>query len=158
MKDKNIHTKLSEVRRMRDPRTGQLKDVDMSLVALSRTMENIRKSAEIINKPDSTFEAVVNRFDYIKELVLDHAQFSPRLYNLQVRIIKRTIEVVSNIEELEKAKTEYIRDHFISKAEKLIKKGKEGIEQALTLLEKSRQYIESDPHIEELIEKLKKMV
>ena len=44
----DVYVEEGELRKMRDPRTGQIKEVDLSLPALSRTMENIRKSAEII--------------------------------------------------------------------------------------------------------------
>ena len=72
----HVYVEEGELRKMRDPRTGQIKEVDLSLPALSRTMENIRKSAEIINQPNVSFDMAMGRFEYIKELVLDSAQFS----------------------------------------------------------------------------------
>ena len=40
----DVYVEEGELRKMRDPRTGQIKEVDLSLPALSRTMENIRTS------------------------------------------------------------------------------------------------------------------
>ena len=118
----HVYVEEGELRKMRDPRTGQIKEVDLSLPALSRTMENIRKSAELINQPNVSFEMAMGRFEYIKELVLDSAQFSPRLQNLQIKILNKNIEVVKNIEELEEAKIAYAKQYYMIKAKNILGK------------------------------------
>lgn len=158
MKGNDVHIEHGELRRMRDPRTGQLKEVDMSLTALSRTMENIRKSADIINKPDTSFETAMNRFVYIKELVLDHAQFSPKLHNLEIRIGQKIIEVVKKIEDLDESRNQYAKNYFFNKAELHLKKGRAGAATALDIMEKCKRYVENDPQVDEFIAELKGMI
>ena len=109
----DVYVEEGELRKMRDPRTGQIKEVDLSLPALSRTMENIRKSAEIINQPNVSFDMAMGRFEYIKELVLDSAQFSPKLQNLQIKILNRNIEIVKNIEELDEIIAQFAKQHYM---------------------------------------------
>ena len=118
----HVYIEEGELRQMRDPRTGQLKEVDLSTPALSRTMENIRKSAEIINQPNVSFDMAMGRFEYIRELVLDHAQFSPRLQNLQIKILDKTIEVVREVELLDKLEKDFARKHYLKTAREMMSK------------------------------------
>ena len=115
----DVYVEEGELRKMRDPRTGQIKEVDLSLPALSRTMENIRKSAEIINQPNVSFDMAMGRFEYIKELVLDSAQFSPKLQNLQIKILNRNIEIVKNIEELDEIIAQFAKQHYMKEAKNI---------------------------------------
>ncbi len=161
--DTDIIVEQGELRRMRDPRTGQIKEVDMSIAALSRTMEQIRKSAEIINQPSTSFDMAMSRFEYIKELVLDHAQFSPKLKNLQIKINGRTIEVVKEIEELDSARTNYARGHFMNRAKAELAKenraNREGrrkaVEKALDIMNSGARYLEGDGETEKYIKALR---
>lgn len=155
MKNNEIQIEHGELRRMRHPLTGAIKEVDMSISALSRTMENIRKSADIINKRETGFETAMNRFEYIKELVEDHAQFSPKLQNLQIKIGNKTIEVVKDIESLEECRINYARNYFFNKADVQVKKGREGVKEALSTMEKSLRYLGEDPQAQEFIMRLK---
>lgn len=157
MKEKDVHIEHGELRRMRDPRSGKLKEVDMSLIALSRTMENIRKSADIINNPGTSFETAMNRFEYIKELVLDHAQFSPKLHNLEIRIGQKVIEVVKKIEDLDESRNQFAKTYFFNKADSALKKGAGGVATALDIMEKCKRYIENDSQVDEYIEELKQI-
>lgn len=118
----HVYVEEGELRKMRDPRTGQIKEVDLSLPALSRTMENIRKSAEIINQPNVSFDMAMGRFEYIKELVLDSAQFSPRLQNLQIKILNKNIEIVKNIEELDEIKAQFAKQYYMKEAKNILAK------------------------------------
>lgn len=138
----DVYVEEGELRKMRDPRTGQIKEVDLSLPALSRTMENIRKSAEIINQPNVSFDMAINRFEYIKELVLDSAQFSPRLQNLQVKLMDKTVEVVKNVEQIDEIKKEYAKKYYIKSAkEELAKTDKKSGHQRMDALQKAIEYL-----------------
>ena len=148
---------------MRDPRTGQIKEVDMSLAALSRTMEQIRKSAEIINQPTTSFEMAMSRFDYIKELVLDHAQFSPKLKNLQIRVMNKTFEVVREIDEFDLVRISFARNHFMNKAKAELanenRTSKEGrakaLEKAIDIMKSGAKYLKDDHESQSYINGLK---
>ena len=129
-KPKNdVYVEEGELKLMRDPRTGQLKEVDLSLPALSRTMENIRKSADIINQPNVSFDMAMGRFEYIKELVLDSAQFSPRLQN----------EIIA----------EYAKQHYIKMAKADLSKTDrksgfqrvDSLQKAIEILMKGKKYV-----------------
>lgn len=159
----DVYVEEGELRKMRDPRTGQIKEVDMSLAALSRTMEQIRKSAEIINQPTTSFEMAMSRFDYIKELVLDHAQFSPKLKNLQIRILNKTIEVVREIDEFDMVRISFARNHYMTKAKAELAKenrsSKEGrakaIEKAIEIMNSGAKYLKDDHEAQSYINGLK---
>lgn len=159
-KSNDVYVEQGELTRMRDPRTGQLKDVDMSLAALSRTMEQIRKGAEIINQPSTSFDMAMSRFDYISELVLDHAQFSPKLQNLQIRVLDKTVEVVKNYEEFEQLRMNFARNYYMELAKTELSKShkigrKNALERALDLLDKgSRYYLTKDEEFQNYIKLL----
>ena len=161
--NKDVLTEPGELRKMRDPRTGQIKEVDMSIIALSRTMEQIRKSAELINLPSTSFDIAISRFAYIKELVLDHAQFSPKLKNLQIKINGKTLEVVKEIEKLDVARQGYARTYFTNKAKaelaKENKASKEGrknaLEKAISIMLSGAEYLKDDPESEKYINDLR---
>lgn len=148
----NVYAEEGELRKMRDPRTGQLKEVDLSLAALSRTMENIRKSAEIINQPNVNFDTAMGRFEYIRELVLDSAQFSPRLQNMQVKLLNKNIEIVQNIEQLDEIISEFAKRHYIKEARaELAKTDKksgfqrvDSLQKAIEILMKGKKYVSAD--------------
>lgn len=145
----HVYVEEGELRKMRDPRTGQIKEVDLSLPALSRTMENIRKSAEIINQPTVSFDMAMGRFEYIKELVLDSAQFSPRLQNLQIKILNKNIEVVKNIEELDEMKAQFAKQYYMKEAKNILAKTDrksgfqrvDSLQKAIELLMKGKKYV-----------------
>lgn len=117
----DVFVESGEVKLIRCPRTGKMKEVDLSLNALSKTMQNIQKSAEIINNPKTSYDMAIGRYEYIEELVLDSAQFSPRLQNLQIKIKDKVVEVVKNLEEFQEIKHQYMRDHFIELATEKLK-------------------------------------
>ena len=160
----HVYVEEGELRKMRDPRTGQIKDVDLSLPALSRTMENIRKSAELINQPNVSFEMAMGRFEYIKELVLDSAQFSPRLQNLQIKILNKNIEVVKNIEELEEAKVAYAKQYYMKEAKNILAKTDrksgfqrvDALQKAIELLIKGKKIVGDDEEYNQYIVALRK--
>ena len=160
----HVYVEEGELRKMRDPRTGQIKEVDLSLPALSRTMENIRKSAELINQPNVSFEMAMGRFEYIKELVLDSAQFSPRLQNLQIKILNKNIEVVKNIEELEEAKVAYAKQYYMKEAKNILAKTDrksgfqrvDALQKAIELLIKGKQIVGDDEEYNQYIVALRK--
>lgn len=145
----HVYVEEGELRKMRDPRTGQIKEVDLSLPALSRTMENIRKSAEIINQPTVSFDMAMGRFEYIKELVLDSAQFSPRLQNLQIKILNKNIEVVKNIEELDEMKAQFAKQYYMKEAKNILAKTDrksgfqrvDSLQKAIELLMKGKKHV-----------------
>lgn len=145
----HVYVEEGELRKMRDPRTGQIKEVDLSLPALSRTMENIRKSAEIINQPTVSFDMAMGRFEYIKELVLDSAQFSPRLQNLQIKILNKNIEVVKNIEELDEIKAQFAKQYYMKEAKNILAKTDrksgfqrvDSLQKAIELLMKGKKHV-----------------
>lgn len=145
----HMYVEEGELRKMRDPRTGQIKEVDLSLPALSRTMENIRKSAEIINQPTVSFDMAMGRFEYIKELVLDSAQFSPRLQNLQIKILNKNIEVVKNIEELDEMKAQFAKQYYMKEAKNILAKTDrksgfqrvDSLQKAIELLMKGKKHV-----------------
>lgn len=160
----HVYVEEGELRKMRDPRTGQIKEVDLSLPALSRTMENIRKSAELINQPNVSFEMAMGRFEYIKELVLDSAQFSPRLQNLQIKILNKNIEVVKNIEELEEAKVAYARQYYMKEAKNILAKTDrksgfqrvDALQKVIELLIKGKKIVGDDEEYNQYIVALRK--
>ncbi|MDY5049989.1 MAG: hypothetical protein SPF17_01070 [Candidatus Mucispirillum faecigallinarum] len=160
----HVYVEEGELRKMRDPRTGQIKEVDLSLPALSRTMENIRKSAELINQPNVSFEMAMGRFEYIKELVLDSAQFSPRLQNLQIKILNKNIEVVKNIEELEEAKIAYAKQYYMKEAKNILAKTDrksgfqrvDALQKAIELLIKGKKIVGDDEEYNQYIVALRK--
>ena len=160
----HVYVEEGELRKMRDPRTGQIKEVDLSLPALSRTMENIRKSAELINQPNVSFEMAMGRFEYIKELVLDSAQFSPRLQNLQIKILNKNIEVVKNIEELEEAKIAYAKQYYMKEAKNILAKTDrksgfqrvDALQKAIELLIKGKKIVVDDEEYNQYIVALRK--
>lgn len=160
----HVYVEEGELRKMRDPRTGQIKEVDLSLPALSRTMENIRKSAELINQPNVSFEMAMGRFEYIKELVLDSAQFSPRLQNLQIKILNKNIEVVKNIEELEEAKVAYAKQYYMKEAKNILAKTDrksgfqrvDALQEAIELLIKGKKIVGDDEEYNKYIVALRK--
>lgn len=160
----HVYVEEGELRKMRDPRTGQIKEVDLSLPALSRTMENIRKSAELINQPNVSFEMAMGRFEYIKELVLDSAQFSPRLQNLQIKILNKNIEVVKNIEELEEVKVAYAKQYYMKEAKNILAKTDrksgfqrvDAIQKAIELLIKGKKIVGDDEEYNQYIVALRK--
>ena len=145
----HVYVEEGELRKMRDPRTGQIKEVDLSLPALSRTMENIRKSAEIINQPTVSFDMAMGRFEDIKELVLDSAQFSPRLQNLQIKILNKNIEVVKNIEELDEMKAQFAKQYYMKEAKNILAKTDrksgfqrvDSLQKAIELLMKGKKHV-----------------
>ena len=145
----HVYVEEGELRKMRDPRTGQIKEVDLSLPALSRAMENIRKSAEIINQPNVSFDMAMGRFEYIKELVLDSAQFSPRLQNLQIKILNKNIEVVKNIEELDEMKAQFAKQYYMKEAKNILAKTDrksgfqrvDSLQKAIELLMKGKKHV-----------------
>ncbi len=142
-KNNDVYIEEGELQRVRCPRTGQIKEVDLSLPALSRTMEEIRRNAEMINQPNASFEMAMSRFESIKELVLDHAQFSPKLKNLQVRILNRTIEVVREIDEIDLLKTAYARNYYITKAKaELAKENRSSKEGRLNAINKALEIMQ----------------
>ena len=100
----------------------------------------------------------MSRFDYIKSLVLEHAVFSPRLQNLQVKIGDKVIEVVRELDLLEKCRISYARKYFFSKAEELLKKGREGAKAALDVMEKGQIYLNKDPETQEFIQRIRAMI
>lgn len=162
-KNNDVYIEEGELQKVRCPRTGQIKEVDLSLPALSRTMEEIRRNADTINQQNISFEMAMLRFDTIKELVLDHAQFSPKLKNLQVRILNRTIEVVRELEELDLLKTLYARNHYLTKAKAELAKenraSKEGrinaINKALEILDLGiRKHLKDDEETLKFIDQL----
>lgn len=148
----DVYVEEGELRKMRDPRTGQLKEVDLSLPALSRTMENIRKSAEIINQPNVSFDMAMGRFEYIKELVLDSAQFSPRLQNMQIKLLNRNIEIVKHVEQLDEIVAEFAKKHFMKEARaELAKTDKksgfqrvDSLQKAIEILMKGKKYVDAE--------------
>ena len=160
----HVYVEEGQLRKMRDPRTGQIKEVDLSLPALSRTMENIRKSAEIINQPNVSFDMAMGRFEYIKELVLDSAQFSPRLQNLQIKILNRNIEIVKHIEELDEVKSQFAKQHYIKEAKNILAKTDkksgfhrvDSLQSAIELLMKGKKYIGDDEEYNKYIVALRK--
>lgn len=160
----HVYVEEGELRKMRDPRTGQIKEVDLSLPALSRTMENIRKSAELINQPNVSFEMAMGRFEYIKELVLDSAQFSPRLQNLQIKILNKNIEVVKNIEELEEAKVAYAKQYYMKETKNILAKTDrksgfqrvDALQKAIELLIKGKKIVGDDEEYNQYIVALRK--
>lgn len=160
----HVYVEEGELRKMRDPRTGQIKEVDLSLPALSRTMENIRKSAELINQPNVSFEMAMGRFEYIKELVLDSAQFSPRLQNLQIKILNKNIEVVKNIEELEEAKVAYAKQYYMKEAKNILAKTDrksgfqrvDALQKVIELLIKGKKIVGDDEEYNQYIVALRK--
>ena len=160
----HVYVEEGELRKMRDPRTGQIKEVDLSLPALSRTMENIRKSAELINQPNVSFEMAMGRFEYIKELVLDSAQFSPRLQNLQIKILNKNIEVVKNIEELDEAKVAFAKQYYMKEAKNILAKTDrksgfqrvDSLQKAIELLIKGKKIIGDDEEYNQYIVSLRK--
>lgn len=160
----HVYVEEGELRKMRDPRTGQIKEVDLSLPALSRTMENIRKSAELINQPNVSFEMAMGRFEYIKELVLDSAQFSPRLQNLQIKILNKNIEVVKNIEELDEAKVAFAKQYYMKEAKNILAKTDrksgfqrvDSLQKAIELLIKGKKIIGDDEEYNQYIVTLRK--
>ena len=160
----HVYVEEGELRKMRDPRTGQIKEVDLSLPALSRTMENIRKSAELINQPNVSFEMAMGRFEYIKELVLDSAQFSPRLQNLQIKILNKNIEVVKNIEELEEAKVAYAKQYYMKETKNILAKTDrksgfqrvDALQKAIELLIKGKKNVGDDEEYNQYIVALRK--
>ena len=118
----DVYIESGETKVVRCPRTGKMKEVDLSLQALSKTMTNIQKSAEIINNPKTSYEMALGRFNYIEELVLDSAQFSPRLQNLQIKINNRVVEVVRHLEEFQEMKHAFMRKHYIQIAQEKLQK------------------------------------
>ena len=160
----HVYVEEGELRKMRDPRTGQIKEVDLSLPALSRTMENIRKSAELINQPNVSFEMAMGRFEYIKELVLDSAQFSPRLQNLQIKILNKNIEVVKNIEELDEAKVAFAKQYYMKEAKNILAKTDrksgfqrvDALQKAIELLIKGKKIVGDDEEYNQYIVALRK--
>ena len=64
----------------------------------------------------------MGRFEYIKELVLDSAQFSPKLQNLQIKILNRNIEIVKNIEELDEIIAQFAKQHYMKEAKNILSK------------------------------------
>ena len=160
----HVYVEEGELRKMRDPRTGQIKEVDLSLPALSRTMENIRKSAELINQPNVSFEMAMGRFEYIKELVLDSAQFSPRLQNLQIKILNKNIEVVKNIEELEEVKVAYAKQYYMKETKNILAKTDrksgfqrvDALQKAIELLIKGKKIVGDDEEYNQYIVALRK--
>ena len=161
----HVYVEEGELRQMRDPRTGQIKEVDLSLPALSRTMENIRKSAEIINQPTVSFDMAMGRFEYIKELVLDSAQFSPRLQNLQIKILNKNIEVVKNIEELDEMKAQFAKQYYMKEAKNILAKTDrksgfqrvDSLQKAIELLMKGKKHVgEEDEEYNQYIVTLRK--
>lgn len=148
----DVYVEEGELRKMRDPRTGQLKEVDLSLPALSRTMENIRKSAEIINQPNVSFDMAMGRFEYIKELVLDSAQFSPRLQNMQIKLLNRNIEIVKHVEQLDEIVAEFAKKHFMKEARAELAKTDrksgfqrvDSLQKAIEILMKGKKYVVDD--------------
>ncbi len=160
----HVYVEEGELRKMRDPRTGQIKEVDLSLPALSRTMENIRKSAEIINQPNVGFDMAMGRFEYIKELVLDSAQFSPRLQNLQIKILNKNIEVVKNIEELDEVKAQFAKQYYMKEARNILAKTDrksgfqrvDSLQHAIELLMKGKKQIGEDEEYNKYIVSLRK--
>lgn len=160
----HVYVEEGELRKMRDPRTGQIKEVDLSLPALSRTMENIRKSAELINQPNVSFEMAMGRFEYIKELVLDSAQFSPRLQNLQIKILNKNIEVVKNIEELEEVKVAYAKQYYMKEVKNILAKTDrksgfqrvDALQKAIELLIKGKKIVGDDEEYNQYIVALRK--
>lgn len=161
----HVYVEEGELRKMRDPRTGQIKEVDLSLPALSRTMENIRKSAEIINQPNVSFDMAMGRFEYIKELVLDSAQFSPRLQNLQIKILNKNIEVVKNIEELDEMKAQFAKQYYMKEAKNILAKTDrksgfqrvDSLQKAIELLMKGKKHVgEEDEEYNQYIVTLRK--
>ncbi len=161
----HVYVEEGELRKMRDPRTGQIKEVDLSLPALSRTMENIRKSAEIINQPTVSFDMAMGRFEYIKELVLDSAQFSPRLQNLQIKILNKNIEVVKNIEELDEMKAQFAKQYYMKEAKNILAKTDrksgfqrvDSLQKAIELLMKGKKHVgEEDEEYNQYIVTLRK--
>lgn len=161
----HVYIEEGELRKMRDPRTGQIKEVDLSLAALSRTMENIRKSAEIINQPNVSFDMAMGRFEYIRELVLDSAQFSPRLQNLQIKVLNRNIEVVKNIEELDEMKTQFAKQYYVKEAKNILAKTDrksgfqrvDSLQKAIELLMKGKKYVgEEDEEYNQYMVSLRK--
>lgn len=160
----HVYVEEGELRKMRDPRTGQIKEVDLSLPALSRTMENIRKSAELINQPNVSFEMAMGRFEYIKELVLDSAQFSPRLQNLQIKILNKNIEVVKNIEELDEAKAAFAKQYYMKEAKNILAKTDrksgfqrvDALQKAIELLMKGKKVVGDDEEYNQYIVALRK--
>ncbi len=149
-KPKNdVYVEEGELKLMRDPRTGQLKEVDLSLPALSRTMENIRKSAEIINQPNVSFDMAMGRFEYIRELVLDSAQFSPKLQNMQIKLLNKNIEIVKHIEMLDEIISEYAKLHYIKEARSELAKTDrksgfqrvDSLQKAIEILMKGKKYV-----------------
>ncbi len=160
----HVYVEEGELRKMRDPRTGQIKEVDLSLPALSRTMENIRKSAEIINQPNVSFDMAMGRFEYIKELVLDSAQFSPKLQNLQIKVLNKNIEIVKNIEELDSIKANFAKQYYIKEAKNILAKtdNKSGfqrvdsLQKAIELLTKGKKHIGDDEEYNKYLVTLRK--
>ncbi len=144
---KDVHVEKGEFRKMRDPRTGVLKDVDLSLAALSDTMINIRKSAELINNPATSFDIVVGRFNYIEDLVLDHAQFSPKLANLEIKIFGKTIEVVKNVEQLQEAKITFIKKYYYELIDKELNK----VKPSMPSIDKKRHYIRAQDFVQKAL-------
>lgn len=160
----DVYVEEGELRKMRDPRTGQLKEVDLSLPALSRTMENIQKSAEIINQPNVSFDMAIGRFDYIKELVLDSAQFSPRLQNMQIKILNKTIEVVKHVEELDELKKVFAKQYYIKEARAELAKTDrksgfqrvDSLQKAIEILMKGKKIIGEDEEYNKYLVALRK--
>lgn len=160
----DVYVEEGELRKMRDPRTGQIKEVDLSLPALSRTMENIRKSADIINQPNVSFDMAMGRFEYIKELVLDSAQFSPKLQNLQIKILNRNIEIVKNIEALDEIMADYAKQYYIKEAKALLAKTDrksgfqrvDALQHAIELLMKGKKHVGNDEEYNKYVVTLRK--
>ncbi|MDE7314207.1 MAG: hypothetical protein K2N11_00735 [Mucispirillum sp.] len=162
----HVYVEEGELRKMRDPRTGQIKEVDLSLSALSKTMENIRKSAEIINQPNVSFDMAMGRFEYIKELVLDSAQFSPRLQNLQIKVLNKNIEIVKNIDELDEIKAQFAKQYYIKEAKNILAKTDrksgfqrvDSLQNALELLMKGKKHVGDDEEYNKYIVSLRKEI
>lgn len=162
----HVYVEEGELRKMRDPRTGQIKEVDLSLSALSKTMENIRKSAEIINQPNVSFDMAMGRFEYIKELVLDSAQFSPRLQNLQIKILNKNIEIVKNIDEFDEIKAQFAKQYYMKEAKNILAKTDrksgyqrvDSLQSAIELLMKGKKHIGDDEEYNKYIVSLRKEI
>lgn len=162
----HVYVEEGELRKMRDPRTGQIKEVDLSLSALSKTMENIRKSAEIINQPNVSFDMAMGRFEYIKELVLDSAQFSPRLQNLQIKILNKNIEIVKNIDEFDEIKAQFAKQYYMKEAKNILAKTDrksgyqrvDSLQNAIELLMKGKKHIGDDEEYNKYIVSLRKEI
>ena len=106
----------------------------------------------------------MGRFEYIKELVLDSAQFSPRLQNLQIKILNKNIEVVKNIEELDEAKVAFAKQYYMKEAKNILAKTDrksgfqrvDALQKAIELLIKGKKIVGDDEEYNQYIVSLRK--